>query len=188
MCAKKMEHECKKFSRRKAIKPWNQIYEEIYRTIDSWVTDDASYLGEKSEIGKKCSNYLDNAYLGEIVFLCNENNEREYINDYKKYLSDTVRALISVLEEKSKTTAIQVTGIIQDINHEVIKKFSGIVEMQGNIGNKELKSLINVESEVKKMCTELVDRLSGAVNNRDLLEKIVKEYKDKFKNYEGQLK
>ncbi len=161
----------RRFERRKTISQWKAIYDEIYGMLDSWVENEAGYLGEQSVIREKCSEYLGKE-TGQLVFLCNDHNRKQYKEDYREYLLDRVTDIIVEIEKieeiatksSEKETQVVLKRVVT-AKRQVV--FSGIVigEQEVLKGlDKTLDSMMDVEQEINKE----LDRLSKETKENEV--------------------
>ncbi len=124
----------------------DKIWEEFYEIIDSWV-DNVAYLGEKSILGKVCfGDNLGNSTMGDVVFLCNDNNSKEYIKEYKEHLTAII-----------KETIKQARQIKDSAEEEAIEV--AVKQMIGGISSYSVKRNIILSMEDKKTSSQLLQRI-----------------------------
>ena len=124
----------------------DKIWEEFYKIIDSWV-DNVAYLGEKSILGKVCfGDNLGNSTMGDVVFLCNDNNSKEYIKEYKEHLTAIIKETIKKarqIKDSAEEEAIEVA----------------VKQMIGGISSYSVKRNIILSMEDKKTSSQLLQRI-----------------------------
>lgn len=146
----------------------DKIWEEFYEIIDSWV-DNEPYLAEESTLRNVCfGENLGNSTIGDIVFLCNDDNRKKYIQEYRKHLSALINRAIdkaSALQKKAEEEAAEVSlkqmiGEIKSYpaNREIILSMEG-KQPSGQFLQKiaDLNVLIEIRQQFEAECNILLE-------------------------------
>lgn len=146
---------------KKDIKLFSSIYMDFYEAIDSVVNKDAMYLEEYGDLKSifKDSTKMEDMRVQELI-LSNEENYRQYINDYKEYLKKTLNNIIESLDE-----------YMHDVKDDeyLLKlqepKFTGIVD--ADIEDLQLNYLKEVYNSIHKEIEELQKKIAEKFNTGD---------------------
>lgn len=188
---KKLDKLCRNFLRRKTVVQWKTACSEVYRRIDSWTKEDAPYLEETSGIGHTCEEYLD-SYIGKVVFLCNQDNETEYLKDYKSHLLKMIEEITvsaGKITKGSKNGEMETAELLKGLKEGMDSNYIGVIQMQKDVEIREAKlsKLFEIEARMGEVCSELVESLEGEIGGKEALKKTVSGFKARIANFKGEI-
>lgn len=148
----------------------DRIWKSYYTIIDSWANE-CKYLGENSILSQVCfGENFENSILGNVIFLCNDDNRKKYIEAYKSYLSQVTsnaggkaaRLVKSNKDYEMELAAKQMIGDIKSssINSEIVMSLDEQIGSSQFVQRiSELRDLVGIEREIEQECDKLTDLL-----------------------------
>ena len=144
----------------------DRIWRSYYTLRDSW-ENACRYLGEESILSQVCfGEYFENAVLGNIIFLCNEENRKKYVKVYKEHLLhildmmiDRMTGIIKLSKyDEMEVAAKQMIGDAKSssVNSEIVMPLDeqkGSSQFVQRIP--ELRALVGIERKIELECYKL---------------------------------
>lgn len=182
---------CKDLEHEQNLKVFSDIYLDIYEVIDSVFSEDANYLYEQGNLQDIFKEHMGTNIRLQMLILSNEDNYRQYVTDYKKYLEKAINNKIKSLNGYR----------LNSNNYECLlnfrfSMFPGIIDF--DIPNRRLKELKKLNNElchndeklfnkIKELIEENKNKTSdtSTINNEDINEKIIEFVKQSIRFLES---
>lgn len=155
---------CRNLEYNQNLSSVSYIYTQLYEVIDNIINEDARYLDQHATLKDifKDNNEIEDKML-QVLILSNEENYKQYVKDYKKYLKKTIDDKIKLLDNDKSN--------VQDDEYLVkleCSQFTGIVNV--NIIDPQLNMLKEIDRKLHNETEKLFNNVKELLNGDKELE------------------